>query len=234
MVDGNGADGKATESGPAGILGEEAALLERLAACTTREDRRDLTLELVVLYSRTGRQAQAMRHVRALLESTADAAEQAQYLLALGQLMEQSGDHVAASAFYREGLALGSGAAGARYLLHNNLAYCVNQTGGHAEAETLCRAAIAMDPERHNAYKNLGVALEGQGRLAEAVDAFVQAVHHNPGDPRALRHLEQLAAAHADAAARVPDLIAKIDACRERVDAARQRMMEYLRRNLSD
>ena len=181
---------------PATAETAESALLRRLAYCTHPAERRHLTLELVVLYSYAGAQGQAMQHLRRLLEGTSDPAEQADYLLGLGQLMEQVGDYAGATAFYREWLALPRAPAETRYLLHNNLGYCLNQAGRPAGAEGHCRAAIALDAGRHNAHKNLGVALEGQGRCAEAVAAYVQAVHCNPHDPRALQHLERMVAAH--------------------------------------
>ena len=209
---------------PATAETAEAALLRRLAYCTHPAERRHLTLELVVLYSYSGRQAEAMGHLRRLLEGTGDPAEQADYLLGLGQLMEQVGDHAGASVFYQEGLALPRAPTDTRYLLHNNLGYCRNAAHRHAEAEGHCRAAIAIDPQRHNAHKNLGVALEGQGRCAEAVAAYVRAVHCNPHDPRALQHLERMVTAHPALADAVTGLASTLEACRERVLAARRAM----------
>jgi tetratricopeptide (TPR) repeat protein len=207
---------------PATAEAAEAALLRRLACCTHPAERRHLTLELVVLYSYSGRQAEAMGHLRRLLEGTGDPAEQADYLLGLGQLMEQVGDHAGASVFYEEGLALPRAPTDTRYLLHNNLGYCRNAAHRHAEAEGHCRAAVAIDPQRHNAHKNLGVALEGQGRCAEAVAAYVRAVNCNPHDPRALQHLERMVAAQPALADAVTGLASTLQASRERVLAARR------------
>ena len=136
--------------------------------------------------------------------------------------MEQVGDHLGASVFYREGLALPRVPTDTRYLLHNNLGYCLNAACRHAEAEGHCLAAIAIDPQRYNAHKNLGVALEGQGRCAEAVAAYVQAVDRSPQDPRALQHLERMVAAHPALADAITGLASTLQACRERVLAARR------------
>jgi tetratricopeptide (TPR) repeat protein len=220
----------------ASIGDAEHALRRRLAACRVPEERRHLTLELVVLYSHCGQHALAMEQLRRLLEATADPAEQADYLLGLGQLMEQAGDYAGAGVFYREGLALVGRLTATtpslhgdpHYLLHNNLGHCLNQSGQHVEAEARCRAAIAIDPERHDAHRNLGVALEGQGRYAAAAEAFLLAVERCPADPRALRHLEQLLAAHAGVAAEIPDFAARLDACRELVADARRRLLARL------
>ena len=130
--------------------------------------------------------------------------------------------HPGASVCYLEGLSLPPAPTQTRYLLRNNLGYCLNEAHCHAEAEGHCRAAIAIDPQRHNAHKNLGVALEGQGRCAEAVAAYVQAVHNNPHDARALQHLERMVAAHPALADAMTGLAATLQACRERVLAARR------------
>jgi tetratricopeptide (TPR) repeat protein len=129
------------------------------------------------------------------------------------------GDHAGASVFYREGLALPRAPPDTCYLLHNNLGCCLNEAGRHADAEGHCRAAIAIDPERHNAHKNLGVALEGQGRLAEAADAFIRAVQRNP---RALPHLERLLASHPALAEADPSLVARVEVCRALANGARR------------
>ena len=60
------------------------------------------------------------------------------------------------------------------------------------QAALYCRAAIRIDPGRHNAHKNLGLALRGLGEVAEAAENLLTAAHIQPGDQRALRHLEEL------------------------------------------
>ena len=127
--------------------------------------------------------------------------------------------HPGASVCYLEGLSLPPAPTQTRYLLRNNLGYCLNEAHCHAEAEGHCRAAIAIDPQRHNAHKNLGVALEGQGRLAEAADAFIRAVQRNP---RALPHLERLLASHPALAEADPSLVARVEVCRALANGARR------------
>ena len=58
-----------------------------------------------------------------------------------------------------------------------------------AEAEPLAREAIAIDPKRHNAHKNLGLALMGQGRLSAAAGSFNIARVLCPHDERATHYL---------------------------------------------
>ena len=208
------------EETPPPTLEQRLAGLKRLLAETER-DREHLLRALVSLHVRTDRPTDAVPYLRRLLATTEESEEQAAHLLTLGQLMEQGGDLPAAADFYTRGLALAAGAEGTRYLLHNNLGYCLNQHGRFAEAEPLCRAAIAIDRERYNAHKNLGVALEGQGRYAEAAECYVASTRRNPADPRALRHLETMLARHPELTAALPDLPATLEECRARAGPGR-------------
>ena len=53
-----------------------------------------------------------------------------------------------------------------------------------------------MDPSHHNAHKDLGIALEGQGCFVQAAQAYLEAATLCPDDQRALRLLQRLTAAH--------------------------------------
>jgi tetratricopeptide (TPR) repeat protein len=76
-----------------------------------------------------------------------------------------------------------------------------------------------MNPYRYNAHKNLGVALEGLGRYAEAAISYITASKLNPKDPRARKHLDVLVAAHPEVRRKIPGLKKQIDACRKAVVA---------------
>jgi tetratricopeptide (TPR) repeat protein len=171
------------------------ALVEAdLRAHVTESERalEEAVWQLARFYSMVGRQGDATACVTRLLANTPDPAKQAGGYLALGQLLEQ-GDHYAeAEAMYAQGLAILPAAGEVGYFLHNNRGYCLNLLGRHAEAEVHCRAAIALDPVRHNAHKNLGLALAGQGRLGEAAHCLLEADGRCPNDPRARGHLTAL------------------------------------------
>jgi tetratricopeptide (TPR) repeat protein len=64
--------------------------------------------------------------------------------------------------------------------------------GQFTAGEEFCRQAIAANPNYSNGYKNLGLALVGQGRLREAAESFANAIRVTPGDPRSLYHLKAL------------------------------------------
>jgi tetratricopeptide (TPR) repeat protein len=189
-------------------------LKARLAECASEAERENLLWKLVLVYSQAGRPEAAVPYVQQLLAAHNEPGPRAFLLLSLGQLMEQTGNLAGAVGYYAEGLALQVGAPEVRYLLHNNLGFCLNHLERYAEAEPLCLAAIELDPKRHNAHKNLGVALEGQGRYAEAAQSYVQAARQNPADPRALRHLEAMLAEHPAVTAVLPDLPATLEECR--------------------
>jgi len=76
---------------------------------------------------------------------------------------------------------------------------------------------IEIDGQRHNAFKNLGIALEGQNQFAEAVRCFVTATKVNASDRRANDLLEKLLTDH-------PELRIEFDTdaelCRKAVEFA--------------
>ena len=131
--------------------------------------------------------------------------------------MEGLENYKAAIYFYSQAFSLEPEDTLTWYLINNNLGYCLNQFGRFAEAEGYCRSAIKIDPERHNAYKNMGVSLAGQGQCAEAARNYIKAIRANAADPRALKLLEQLFAEHPEIAGEVPDIDAQIQKCQEAV-----------------
>lgn len=169
--------------------------------------------QLTRFLSIVGRQEEATGCVTRLMEVwKEDPGKQAGGYLALGQLLEQRDSYAEAEAAYAGGVAILPAAGEVGYFLHNNRGYCLNILGRHAEAEVHCRAAIALDPARHNAHKNLGLALAGQGRFVEAAHCLLEADRRYPADPRARRHLAELLAAHPEVLVEDLDLAAECHA----------------------
>lgn len=106
------------------------------------------------------------------------------------------------------------------YLVNNNLGYCLNQFGQHQEVEQYCKKAITINPQRHNAYKNLGIALEGQSQFAEAAKCYIKAVQMNASDPRALQHLENLVQNQSNIRSEITDIMGLLEQCRKAVNTA--------------
>jgi tetratricopeptide (TPR) repeat protein len=146
----------------------------------------------------------------------------AECLLAIGQARERIEDHKAALETYSRAVELPQEPDLVWYFLHNNLGYCLNLESRYQEAEAHCRAAIEIDPERHNAHKNLGTALQGMGRYCDSAKSFVDATLACPEDGRALGHLEDLIAAHGEILEQEPNLLALRWKCHEVVQKTRR------------
>jgi tetratricopeptide (TPR) repeat protein len=159
-------------------------------------------------YSMVGRYPDATACVERSLAGARDPAKQAARCLGLGQLLEQQDRHAEAEAMYARGLEIPAAPAEVAYFLHNNRGYCLNHLGRHAEAEVHTRAAIAIDPKRHNAHKNLGLSLAGQGRLGEAAHCLLEADRRCPEDARARQHLIELLAENPELLVADPALVA--------------------------
>ncbi len=185
--------------------------------------------QLVRLYSMTGRLDDALAWIQILMSLTSDSEKQASYYLAIGQLMEKRMDFQAAIDFYTQVIALNPTARNLRYFANNNIGYSLNQLGHHAEAEPYCRSAIEVDPDRHNAYKNLGVSLEGQGDYLNAAEAYLRAVEKEAGDPRALAHLRELLGRHPEILEQRPDLKDRLRSGEEAVEFAAKLQKRFAR-----
>ena len=195
----------------------ERLLLERLKRC--EEDFLSVLWDLAYFYGTAGRQRQAQAYLERYIANTDDPEKRAGCYLRLGQLMEQMKDFESAISFYSRAFVLEPESTRTWYLIHNNLGFCLNHFGRHSEAEGYCRSAIKIDPSRHNAYKNLGVSLAGQGDYANAAENFIRATKANASDGRALKLLEQVLVEHPEVRAEMPDIEERIQACRAAVKA---------------
>ena len=182
------------------------------------EDSVDAMWELAQFYKVEGKLDLAMASFKALLKRVEDSATQAKIAMALGQTAEKYRDFALAETFYRQALALDSDDPVTRYFVRNNLGYSLNQLGQFAEGESYCRQAIEIDAGRANGHKNLGLALQGQGRIREAADAFVAATLADVFDGRAALHLSDLIPKHPEMR---DELAAKLRQCRRAHAAAR-------------
>jgi len=139
-----------------------------------------------------------------------DVEKRAAFLVESGCKREREGDFVKAAACYRQALSLKPADERIWYFSNNNLGYSLNQLEQYADSERFCREAIKSDPRRYNAHKNLGIALQGQGRLPEALASLVRAVELCPLDPRAGRHIFALVSTHPELLEQRPDIGARL------------------------
>lgn len=186
------------------------------------EDLHKARLEIVQFYVQTHRGRDAMPYAEAYLAECADPGEKAQMCFHQGQLMEQVGEWESAIKFYLMALEMGAQLTLDRYFLHNNLGYSLNQLGRFYEAAAHLREAIRLGQGRANAFKNLGLSLEGQNKLAEAARSYIAAVRANASDDRALMHIEDLAERHKELFTEISDLEDQISKCRGAVESAKR------------
>lgn len=76
--------------------------------------------------------------------------------------------------------------------MHANCAAIMNLCGRPMEGEAAARHALKLKPEMPEAYCNLGVSLEAQGKAPAALEALQKAVDLRPGYPEALISLGNL------------------------------------------
>jgi len=202
------------EPGGAPLTARDRRKEQRLVAsiCRHQAGLKESALALFELYAGRHHDAKAREIGTFVISAPPDPAERATVCLGLGLRMERARRYELAAWAYETGIAYEPTDPDVWYWLNNNLAFSLNQFGAHVAAEPYCRAALRADARRHNAYKNLGVALQGQGQYADAARAYITAVSRAPGDTRSMHHLGQLVEAHRnDIAASVPEAIAMVE-----------------------
>lgn len=179
--------------------------------------------QLAQFYKQTRQNDKAMVRLRQLIQMLADQEDRAKCVLTMGQAMEQAGDFAAAAGCYKEALALEPMNTWTWYFINNNLGFCLISLHRFGQAEAYCRKAIETDPNRPNAYKNLGQSLVGQGQFREAAQCFVAATQVNAADGRAYQLLQDLLSEH-------PELEYEFEhaavSCKKAVETAAQKVEE--------
>jgi tetratricopeptide (TPR) repeat protein len=210
--------------GPGGqkITAEEAEhiLLERVKK--QEEALGSALLDLARFYQQNGHYQIAKTIIDRVEELARGPEEKAHCHLRLGQLAEKMDDFEAAVSYYSQAYRLEPAITDVWYFINNNLGYSLNQLGRYEEAEGYCRAAIKIDPKRHNAYKNLGISLQGQGALAEAAANYIQAVRNEASDPRAFLLLRELLSEKPQLLRENPALVTDLENCGKAVAFAKE------------
>jgi tetratricopeptide (TPR) repeat protein len=123
--------------------------------------------------------------------------EVAAYLLVReGSYCEGVRDFAGALKFYEKSLSYKVEDKDLQYFRLNNLAFTLNYLGRFKEAEPFLREAIAIDPLKYNAPKNLGVCLEHQQQFEKAARSYLKSSQLCPSDGRAGLHLKRLIERH--------------------------------------
>jgi tetratricopeptide (TPR) repeat protein len=199
---------------------KEGFLLDKLRKC--EQELENSIINLAVFYSQMGRQDISMQYLNWLLAFSNSPEKKSSYYLKMGQLFEQIKDYQSAISFYTNALKCKPNDPSERYLLNNNLGYCLNQFSNFSLAEPFLRVAIQINPNRYNAYKNLGVSLEGQGEFSDAIEFYIKSTQLNAADSRAFQHLEKLLSNHPEIYENNLDLEKKFNQCRDAIILAKE------------
>ena len=192
-------------------LDTEGLLLQRLNNTTTEEEYFRWMLFVVGFYRGINKISEAIELLDGFIKSNRNSENVAHCHLALGQIATDEKRYAVALEHFNSALALRPEKRKVKYVLHNNIGFCLNQLNRHVEAEKYCRAAIEIDWTRASAFRNLGISLKGQGNLIGAAWVLVEAINADPADPRAREIVEHLVKSNPDLAVQCQWLSGSLD-----------------------
>ena len=183
-------------------------------AMSSKDDEfQELVWDLISLLRKNGFCKEAFICTEQLITCTDDPEPLARYYMTLGQLKALMNDFETAILYYLNAKSLQPTDKKIAYFIRNDLGYCFNKLALHEEAEGYCRAAIIIDSDLHNAYRNLGISLRGKGLYTDAARNFIRAVDADPADPRAIKLLVNLLDEHEEIACDIPDITREVRRC---------------------
>jgi len=196
---------------PESGLDTEGLLLQRLNNTTTEEEYFRWLLFVVGFYRGINKISEAIELLERFIKSDRNAENKAHCHLALGQIATDEKRFAVALQHFNAALALRPEKRKVKYVLHNNIGFCLNQLNRYVEAEKYCRAAIEVDWTRASAFRNLGISLKGQGNLIGAAWVLVEAINADPADTRARQIVEQVVKANPSLSVQCPWLNGALD-----------------------
>lgn len=174
----------------------ENELLKKLES-STGENYKEALVDLVQLYRKTGKPGRAFRYIDEIFwihESWNDTA----HVLFPSNLFRNEFISYRGESFSfetRGGNPETRPSKDWQYRLDDYFSYCLNLLGRYMDAEIICRENIELYPLYPVAYINLGISLEGQGRLHEAADSYRTAciadLHHTRSRSRFYNFFER-------------------------------------------
>jgi len=196
---------------PDNSLDTEGLLLQRLNNTTTEEEYFRWMLFVVGFYRGVNKISEAIELLNNFITSDRNNENKAHCHLALGQIATDEKRCAVALEHFNSALALRPEKRKVKYVLQNNIGYCLSQLNRHVEAEKYCRAAIDIDWTRASAFRNLGISLMGQGNLIGAAWVLAEAIKTDPTDSRARQVAEQLVKTNPGLTVQCPWLSGSLD-----------------------
>jgi tetratricopeptide (TPR) repeat protein len=206
-----------------GTAAEFPALIEERLRMAQDDPERALLLRALMLFlAKTDPKRLAAENWSERMACIEDLTLRARMMLVTGCELEIVKDFTAAAAVYRQAILMEPLDADVWYYCHNNLGFSLNQLGDFVGGEAFCREALRISTTLPNAYKNLALALQGQGRWVEAARFFIDGTLAYPRDTRSFNHLRDLIAEHPEIRRELPTLDEDIARCECAIeDAAR-------------
>ena len=196
---------------PENGLDTEGLLLQRLNNTTTEQEYFRWMLFVVGFYRGINKISEAIELLDGYIKSDHNNENKAHCHLALGQIATDEKRFAVAMEHFHSALALRPEKRKVKYVLHNNIGFCLNQLNRYIEAEKYCRAAIDIDWTRASAFRNLGISLKGQGNLIGAAWVLAEAINTDPTDSRARQIVEQLVKSNPGLTVQCPWLSGSLD-----------------------
>ncbi len=189
----------------------EKMLLQRLESTANQEEYFRWMLFTVGYYRGIQKIEAAKDLLRRFLGVTSKPDYHVQCQLALGQIATDEQNMDIAISHFRAALELQPESQKIEYILHNNLGYCFNMVGRYNDGERHCRTALDLNWSRPSAYRNLGISFHGQGKLASAAWALLEAMKMDCSDDRARTLLKKLASDNPSLAVQCPWVLEGLD-----------------------
>jgi len=168
-----------------GRIDEALRILEQAAALSPE----DLEPVLIagILQARIGRHAEAIPRLERVFIADSSSFVAA-YWLSLSY--QKIGHREDATLFAHRAVSINPNDS----MAHERLAYCHMETGNYAGAEACFLTALRYQPNNSAFIGGLGTALEGQGKVREAIGLFQRATQVNPKSATSYAHLARLMA----------------------------------------
>ena len=171
----------------------ERNLKDDLAKVSSLDERMKILEELVSLYRYANKFDDAIKILGDNIVNKKNYNHwNAHLLFKQGQVLEGKYDFDKAIEYYNSSIQLKIENAWLNYFQYNNIGFCYNFKMKFEEADYACREAIKINPDFYNAWKNLGVSLEHQGRYLDAAKCYLTAINLNMENHRAAMHLKRM------------------------------------------